>query len=116
MTVTLNTKAYNQDASIDGNTVVYTGPNQSMTADDKLQLRRSKSRASADTLAVAKAFIKFTRSVTINGAVHTMFADATFSVPVGAAQSDVDALRDDLGDFLVSTNGADLVWKQDISQ
>jgi hypothetical protein len=37
------------------------------------------------------------------------------SLPVGMAQADVDALRNDVGDFLVSTEGGTLLWNHDLT-
>lgn len=116
MTITVNTKAYNHDATVDANTNRYTGPNHTISADDLLQLRRSKSSPSATSPGFAKASAKFTRTVTIGTDKFTAIAEGSFSIPIGMAEADVDALRDDLGDLLVSSNGDDLVWKHDILQ
>lgn len=116
MTITVNTKAFNHDATVDANTNRYTGPAHTMSSNDLLQLRRNKSAASATSPGFAKAFAKFSRTVTVAGVQYEMIAEASFSVPVGATQAEVDSIRDDLGDFLVASNGADLVWKHDILQ
>lgn len=117
MTITVNTKAYNLDAVVDSNTCAYTGPAHTMSVTDKLQLRRSKSVAVGTQPGRAKAFAKFVRSYTDgDGNVHEAFAEASFSIPIGMAEADVDSLRSDLGVFLNASNGDDLVWKHDINQ
>lgn len=116
MTITVNTKAYTLDATVDQNQNQYTGPNHTISARDTLSLRRSKSAASVNGPGVAKAFCKFVRTVTVDGKKYDLIAEGYVTAPVGVAQADVDSIRDDLGDLLVSTNGADLVWKQDINQ
>lgn len=117
MTITVNTKAYNFDASVDANQNLMTGPSHTMNTRDTLSLRRSKSAAVPNVNpGYARAYAKFVRTVTIGGVNYDVTAEAYIAVPVGAAKADVDAIRDDLGDLLISTNGDDLVWKQDIYQ
>jgi hypothetical protein len=47
---------------------------------------------------------------------YTAIGYAEFSIPVGMAEADIDSLRDDLGDLLISSNGDDLVFKHKIVQ
>jgi hypothetical protein len=51
-----------------------------------------------------------------NGSKAVAIGEANFAIPVGMAEADIDSLRDDLGDLLVSSNGDDLVYKHDITQ
>lgn len=115
MTLTVNTKAYNLDATVDKDANRYTGPNHTLAADDTLLARRSKSAATATSPGFARSTLRFQRSVTIGDKVFLATGEANFTIPVGMAEADVDALRDDLGDALLSAAADDLVWKHDIN-
>jgi hypothetical protein len=116
MTITVNTRAYDLDATIDMNQNQYTGPSHSVSAKDLLTLKRSKSNATSTNPGFARTYAKFTRSVTISGKTYDIVAEGYISAPVGVAKADVDLIRDDLGDLLISSNGDNLAWKQDINQ
>ena len=117
MSITLNTKVYDLDATVDVNKNQYVGPNHSISSKDLMSLSRSRSTSnSASVPGYARAFAKFTRTVTVGDLQMDAFAEMTITLPVGVAKSDADSIRDDLGDLLVSANGENLVWKQDINQ
>lgn len=116
MTITVGTKAYDIDASIDVNQNQYTGPNHTASVNDLLTLRRSKSAASDTSPGFAKAFAKYRRTLTVGGKTYDAICEASFSYPVGAAKADVDSLRSDLGTLLSGTAGDNLVYKADINQ
>ncbi len=118
MTITINTKPYNLDASVDVNQNQFTGPNHTLSTSDLLVLKRARSNPSvaAGHNGYARFTLKFQRNVTVNSVPLLMTGEASFSIPVGATEAEVDALRDDLGDLLISSNGDDAVWKLDINQ
>lgn len=115
MTITLNTKAYEQDASIDANSMQYVGPNHTISTSDKLVLKRAVSGPNGDGVRYAKATARVSRHITVDGKQVQATCEAIISVPVGSAKADVDSIRDDLGDLLISTVGDNLAWKQDIT-
>jgi len=117
MTVTVNTKAYAFDTNMTPDSARHTGPAQTAADKDYLDLKRVAPKPTADFDGVSRATAKFVRTKTLaSGRKVELIAEANFSVPVGVAQADVDSIRDDLGDFLIASNGSDLVWKADITQ
>lgn len=117
MTVTVNTKAYAFDTNVTPDVGRHTGPANTFEAKDYLDLRRTMPKKNGTFRGVARASAKFVKTVTLDDSTK---ADAIFeftsSVPVGMSKANIDSIRDDLGDFLISTNGDDLVYKQDIAQ
>lgn len=117
MTVTVNTKAYSFDTNTTPDIGRHTGPSQTFSAKDYLDLKRTAPKPNGDFLGVARSGAKFVRTVTLaSGETADAIAEASFSIPVGMAEADVDSLRDDLGDLLISSNGDDLVYKHDVNQ
>jgi hypothetical protein len=117
MTITVNTKAYNADGSVNANTVLYTGPNATYSLKDALLLARTAPKPTADFPGMAKARAKFTRTVEYStGNFADAIVEVNVSVPVGMSEAAIDSIRDDMGDFLISSNGDDLFFKHDISQ
>lgn len=117
MTITVNTKAYAFDTNQTPDSGRHVGPAQTHSIKDYLDLRRTAAKPTATFAGVARASAKFVRTVTLgDGSKADAIAEASFSIPVGMAEADVDSLRDDLGDLLISANGDDLVWKHDINQ
>lgn len=117
MTVTVNTKAYAFDTNPTPDSGRHTGPANTFAVKDILDLKRVSPKPSGDFDGVARATAKFVRTVTLaSGEKAEAIAEASFSIPVGMAEADVDAIRDDLGDLLISSNGDDLVFKHDINQ
>lgn len=117
MTITVNTKAYAFDTNPTPNQGRNLGPAATFDVKDEVVLSRTAAKPTATFDGVARSSVKFSRTVTLaNSQKGTAIAEASFSIPVGMAEADVDSLRDDLGDFLISSNGDDLVWKHDINQ
>lgn len=118
MTITVNTKAYAEDASITPDVVRHTGPAHTFSVKDYLDLKRTAPKPTATFAGVARASAKFVRSLTnaTTGEVADAIAEASFSIPAWATEAQVDSIRDDLGDLLISQNGDDLVFKHDIRQ
>lgn len=115
MSITLNTKVYDQDASIDANAIQYVGPAHNISTSDLLVLKRAISGPNGGGVRYAKATARVVRHIMVDGKPVQATGEYIVSVPVGSAKADVDSLRDDLGDLLVSITGENHVWKQDIT-
>lgn len=117
MTITINTLAYEEDVSVNPNLVRYTGPSHTFAVKDTLDLARTLPKPTASFAGVAKARAKRVKTVTLaDGSTADAIVEIHCSLPVGMAKADADALRDDIGDLAISTNGDDLFWKHDIRQ
>lgn len=117
MTITVNTKSYGIDSFKTKDESVYSGPANTMLVRDELALKRSKSAATSSHNGYARVEARFTRTFTcLDGSKRDGFMAFYTSIPVDAVSTDVDSLRDDLGDLIISTNGQDLVNKLDINQ
>lgn len=115
MAITLNTKAYAFDSTQSPDKNRYTGPAHTYSVKDIFDVARVAAKPTADFAGVARSSAKFTRTLTLgDGSKATAIAEASFSIPVGATAADIDSLRDDLGDFLISTDGDNLVEKHDL--
>jgi len=117
MTVTVNTKAYAFDTNPTPDIGRHKGPAHTFQTKDYLDLKRTNPKPNGDFLGVARAGAKFVRTVTLaQGGTGEAIVEVTSSLPVGMAEADIDSIRDDLGDLLISTNGDDLFYKQKINQ
>lgn len=117
MTITINTLAYEEDTVINPNVVRYVGPSNTFSEKDYLDLRRTAPKATATSRGKAKSKVTRVRTVTLDdGSTDEAYVTTEWSLPVGMAKADADALRDDVGDFTISSNGDDLSWKHDIRQ
>lgn len=91
-------------------------PTHNALAKDILTLARTEPKPTADSDGKARSEVKRTKTVTLaNGKKDVLIVYAGSSVPVGTAKADVDALRDDIGDFLISANGDNLMYKGTIN-
>jgi hypothetical protein len=116
MTITVNTKAYAFDTNPSADQGVHVGPSNTFASKDVLVLGRSAAKPTATYAGNARSSAKFQRTVTLgDGSTAIATAEASFSIPVGMAEADVDSLRDDLGDLLLLQAADDLVWKHDIT-
>lgn len=113
---TINTLAYSQDTSISRDKVLYVGPSNTFATKDQWSLGRTAPKATTTFRGIARAEVKRTKTVTLDdGTKADAIVTTNFSFPVGMSQADADALRDDQGDFLLSTDAGNLAWKHDIS-
>lgn len=116
MAITLNTLAYEQDSWVNENNVVYRGPSASHTVRDEVQLKRTPPKPTADFGGVARSTIRRAKTLTLsNGKTADCVFNVEVSVPVGAVEANVDALRDDIGDLLISATGGLVVNKHDLT-
>lgn len=117
MTITVNTKSYDIDSFKDVNTALYSGPANTMLVQDILLLKRSKSAKTASHNGYARVEARFTRTFTCaDGIKRDGYVSYVTSIPADAVAADVDSLRDDLGDLVISANGQNLTNKLDINQ
>lgn len=117
MTITVNTKAFTFDTNVTADVGRHTGPSHTFAVKDYLDLKRTAPKPTATFAGVARASAKFVRTVTLgDGSKADAICECNVSIPVGMAEADVDSIRDDMGDLLISQNGDDLFWKADISQ
>jgi hypothetical protein len=117
MAITINTLVYNQDAAVTKDKVEYTGPAHTFAIKDKLSLARTAPKPTPTFAGVARAEVKRTKTVTLSdGKTADAIVTCNVSFPVGMAKADADALRDDVGDFLIGTDGDALAWTHDITR
>lgn len=95
MSLTVSTKTYNQDR-ITPDAIVYTGPANTLSIKDTIELKRVYPKPTSTFAGVARPAAKLVRTVTLADATK---ADAIItisaSLPVGIATADVDAMVDD---------------------
>lgn len=117
MTITVNTKAYAFDTNTTPDVGRHTGPAHTFETKDYLDLRRVAPKPNGDFRGVARASAKFVRTVTLDDSTKAdAIVEVNASLPVGMSEANIDAIRDDMGDLLISSNGDDLFFKQKISQ
>ncbi len=117
MTITINTLAYESDAALNPNLNRYIGPDHTFATKDLLDLGRTAPKPTTLSAGVARAKAKRTKTVTLaDGSTADAIVYIECSLPVGMSKTDADALRDDIGDFAISSNGDALFWTHDISQ
>jgi len=116
MSITLNTLVYNQDSQPTADKVVYTGPSHTFSVKDQLTLGRTAPKATSIFAGVARSSIKRTKTLTLaDSSVHEAIVELTVSLPVGAADADIDALVNDIADFAISTEGTNVIRKHDLT-
>lgn len=116
MSITLNTLAYAQDSFVTPNKVNYVGPSQNFTTKDLLSLGRTAPKPTATYAGNARSEVKRTKTVTLaDGSKADAIITVSASFPVGMAQADVNSLRDDVGDFLISADAGTLMWNHDLT-
>jgi hypothetical protein len=99
MAITLNTKSYQQDATLSKDAVRYTGPDSDFQTIDALDLKRTAPKPTKDFAGVARSQLKLSRSVVTSSETGTKWPaifDVQVSIPVGATEADVDNI---LADF-----------------
>jgi hypothetical protein len=116
MSVTLNTKAYTFDTNPTPDSGRHVGPAQTASVKDYFDLKRTKAKPTATFPGMVRASVKFVRTVTISGESYDAFFEGSIAYPAGTADADVDALRDDAGDFIIASNGGNLFKKHTIVQ
>lgn len=117
MAITLNTLAYSQDTTVTKDKVDYTGPSNTFAVKDKLSLARTAPKPTISFRGVARSEAKRTKTVVLaDGTTADAIISVNASLPVGMVKADADALRDDMGDFLIGADGDALMWSHDITR
>jgi hypothetical protein len=116
MPITLNTVSYDNDGNVGTDKYVYKSASHAFDSKDILSLARTAPKPTSTFRGVARAEAKRTQTVTLDDG---SFADAIItiscSLPVGMADADADALRDDMGDFALSTECQELFLNHKIN-
>lgn len=116
MALTINTLSYEKDTEINSNRIRYNGPSNTFAVKDNIVLGRVPPKPTATFAGIARAEVKRTKTVTLaDGSTADAIVTTSFSYPVGMAKADADALRDDIGDFLISAAGDTLSWSHDLT-
>jgi len=110
MAITLNTKTYNFDTFVSSNKARYSGPAQSATIKDNIFLGKTEPKT-LDATGTARTQVKVVKTVLIGTTYRDIIFDGSVAVPVGALQADVDLVRDDFGDLMISATAGNLVNK-----
>jgi len=114
MTITVNTKAYAKERVVGPDNIEFIGPAHDLSTKDVLSFKRIAPKPTTVFGGVSRTSAKFTRTVTTTGVPNTTglaVVEVITSLPVGMAEADVDAVRDDTGDFLLMTEADDLFLK-----
>jgi hypothetical protein len=100
MTLTVSTKTYTQDR-IQADSILYTGPANTLSIKDTIELKRVYPKPTSDFAGVARPTIKMVRTFTLADSTK---ADAivtiSASLPVGITTTDADLLIDDVVSFM----------------
>lgn len=116
MTITLNTLAYEQDGWVNPDLTIYRGPAATSMVKDLIALGRTRPTPTADFDGISRSRLKRTKTLTLtNGLKHEATFEVLVGIPVGAVTAEVDALRDDIGDLVISAVGAAVVNNHDIT-
>lgn len=116
MAITLNTLAYNQDAFMNPNKVQYTGPSNTFQDKDLLSLGRTAPKATATSEGVARSSVKRVKTITLaDGTRKDAIIEVNCAFPVGTSNATIDAMRDDVGDFLIGTEAGTLLKNHDLT-
>lgn len=115
MSLTINAKTYNPHA-LERDVISYAGPNHTFSVKDLCTVKRQAPKPTATYRGNARETVKLTRTLTLDDSTKAdALVNIEFSVPVGAANADVQALADDLGALLSSAVIDEIILKQDIN-
>jgi hypothetical protein len=106
MSLTVNASTYSAD-SFKENEVQYAGPANTVSIKDKMSLKRTAPKPTSVFSGVGRTEAKLTRTKSLTGALTSsadLLAAVNFTVPVGAAAADIDALCNDMGAFVSSAS------------
>lgn len=116
MSLALNTLSYAQDAFMNPNKVQYTGPSNTFQDKDIIVLGRTAPKPTAVSEGVARSSVKRTKTVTLpDGTRKDAIIEVNCSFPVGTPTATIDAMRDDVGDFMISAEAGTLLKNHDLT-
>lgn len=116
MSYTLNAKAYDYDTQRGPEHLRFSGPAQTLSIKDHLDVKRVRPKPSGDFAGQGKASAKLTRTVTVGTETGLGILEVSSSFPVGATVADVESMITDLGTWLVTASADSLLVDQDINQ
>lgn len=102
MSITLSTKAYQQDR-ISPDSIIYTGPANTLSVQDKVELGRTYPKPVGDFGGMARPQMRIVRTVVLNAdPTTTALASLTVTgaLPVGMSSTDLGLLLNDAVDLL----------------
>lgn len=117
MSLTLNTKSYNQDR-VAPDAVVYNGPAHTFTVKDQVELKRSAPKPTKDFRGISRPTARILRTVTLDdGTKWDASLTITGSLPVGMSAEDLTSLVADGVDILQAEEAGttNLLLKNDIT-
>lgn len=106
MSLSVNTKTYTADR-VSADSVGYVGPADTLSSKDEIILSRVEPKPTPTFSGVARFRMKVVRTHTLTGALTPQGGSISaleFSLPVGIADADVDAICADIGTY-VNTAG-----------
>jgi len=117
MSLTVNLKSYVNDTQRSPDSFRYTGPANTLSAKDYIDLKRTAPKVTATSAGKARSQVKLTRTLTDGtAAVGDAIYEFNFSVPVGAQSSEITAMLTDIATWAATAACADLVEDLDIVQ
>jgi len=100
MSLTISTKTYNQDR-ISPDAITYTGPANTLSVSDTLELKRVYPKPVKGFAGVARPAAKLTRTITLaDGTNVEAIMTVSASLPVGIADAEVASMYTDLNSLL----------------
>lgn len=117
MPITVNTKTYNLDTNLSPNSIRYAGPAATFQVVDHIDLKRTAPKPTKDFAGVARSEIKATRTLMTDATGRKISGSISVdaSIPVGASETDVLSLIDDVADFLLTAAGQQVITRHDIT-
>lgn len=116
MALTVNAKTYNVDSQRSPDSVRYSGPSNSLSVKDYIDVKRTSPKPTATYAGQGKASVKLTRTCT-DGTddVGTGIFEISSSFPVGSATAELQAFIDDLAAWLATVTADDVFISHDIN-
>ncbi len=118
MSMTINTKTFTADVPSGPNAQPYTGPANTLSVVDRVDLQRTYPKPTGTFSGVGRSRYKQSRTLTLTGALTTTglaTIDVNINIPVGAASADVDTLLADLASFMALQAAKDLAKSLDLT-
>jgi len=113
----INTRTYSSDR-VQADAVRYTGVSNTLTIKDWFEMKRTYPKPTSTFLGVGRSSFKFTKTVVVNavtGATADLIFSGSWSVPVGATTTVVDAMGADVAAWVNTTDGKALANGLDIN-
>jgi len=117
MSLSINSKTYDNDVSRSPDIFRYLGPAHDLSNNDFVDLSRTAPKPVEGFAGKGRARFKLTRAMTDGtDTLSDGIVDITISIPVGAQNSEQDSLIDDVAAWLATTSAKDLFQGHDIVQ